>query len=93
MTEACRPPSSLQLEQVGFIASVDFGSWGGKGSFGGWCVCVSVRERERGRNKGMEVAELKGPSWGRRQGEWASQGEVVQRGVGLVGVTEPGEGV
>ena len=66
---------------------------------GGVCVCVCVckcereRERERGKNKGMEVAEFKGPSWGRRQGEWASHGEVVQGGVGLVGVTEPGEGV
>lgn len=56
------------------------------------CVCVSVRERDREKQR-YEVAELKGPSWGRRQGEWASQGEVVQGGVGLVGVTQPGEGV
>ena len=41
-TEACRPPSSLQLEQVRFIASVDYGPWGRKGSFVGWCVCVCV---------------------------------------------------
>ena len=58
------------------------------------CVCKCKRERQRGgKQRGMEVAELKGPSWGKRQGEWASQGEVVQGGVGLVGVTEPGEGV
>ena len=48
VTEACRSPSSLQLEQVGFTASVDFGSGGGKGSFGGWCVCVRERDREGG---------------------------------------------
>ena len=41
----------------------------------------------------MEVAELKSPSWGKRQGEWVSQGEVVQGGVGLGGLAEPGEGV
>ena len=60
----------------------------------GVCVCKCKRERQRGgKQRGMEVAELKGPSWGKRQGEWASQGEVVQGGVSLVGVREPGEGV